>query len=248
MKTATTLTAALLLVTVHAATCVAQESASISLTGLRIQNASPQNRTSAPNTISPANRYTVSFSADTRVRGVGGALGSVFPTPVTIDQVLHRFDPTADFPETTVVQNCNASHPFVLASTTFSQSTTVTVVIPLTVNFSATFRSEIDANNVPGFSIISPVLTVSPAIIQPGYLEFTAGTLTFARNPRPACDSIDFNNNGVFPEDQDVIDFFAVLAGAECATCSCIDFNANTVFPEDQDVIDFFTVLAGGDC
>jgi hypothetical protein len=30
------------------------------------------------------------------------------------------------------------------------------------------------------------------------------------------CDSIDFNNNFVFPEDQDVIDFFNVLAGAAC--------------------------------
>jgi hypothetical protein len=31
-----------------------------------------------------------------------------------------------------------------------------------------------------------------------------------------ACNSIDFNANGVFPEDQDVIDFFNVLAGGEC--------------------------------
>ena len=59
---------------------------------------------------------------------------------------------------------------------------------------------------------------------------------------------IDFNNNGVFPEDQDVIDFFNVLAGAECETCRSIDINGNGVFPEDQDVIDFFTVLAGGPC
>ena len=64
----------------------------------------------------------------------------------------------------------------------------------------------------------------------------------------PACDSIDFNNNGVFPEDQDVIDFFNVLAGVECSTCNDIDFNNNGVFPEDQDVIDFFNVLAGGTC
>ncbi|HLP84141.1 MAG TPA: kelch repeat-containing protein [Phycisphaerales bacterium] len=63
-----------------------------------------------------------------------------------------------------------------------------------------------------------------------------------------ACDSIDFNNNGVFPEDQDVVDFFTVLAGGSCATCSDIDFNNNQVFPEDQDVIDFFNVLAGGTC
>ena len=62
------------------------------------------------------------------------------------------------------------------------------------------------------------------------------------------CNDIDFNNNTVFPEDQDVIDFFNVLAGAECLVCDDIDFNNNSVFPEDQDVIDFFTVLAGGTC
>ena len=62
------------------------------------------------------------------------------------------------------------------------------------------------------------------------------------------CDGIDFNNNGVFPEDQDVIDFFNVLAGAECSVCNDIDFNNNNVFPEDQDVIDFFNVLAGAEC
>ncbi len=63
-----------------------------------------------------------------------------------------------------------------------------------------------------------------------------------------ACDDIDFNNNEVFPEDQDVVDFFDVLAGATCAACNDIDFNNNGVFPEDQDVIDFFNVLAGGQC
>ncbi len=70
----------------------------------------------------------------------------------------------------------------------------------------------------------------------------------------PACDGIDFNNNGVFPEDQDIADFFDVLAGGDPATCNAvvgcndIDFNNNGVFPEDQDVIDFFDVLAGGEC
>ncbi|HLP85204.1 MAG TPA: zinc-dependent metalloprotease family protein [Phycisphaerales bacterium] len=66
--------------------------------------------------------------------------------------------------------------------------------------------------------------------------------------PAAGCDSIDFNNNSVFPEDQDVVDFFNVLAGGSCPTCGDIDFNNNGVFPEDQDVIDFFNVLAGGDC
>ena len=62
------------------------------------------------------------------------------------------------------------------------------------------------------------------------------------------CDSIDFNANGVYPEDQDVIDFLNVLAGATCATCNDIDFNNNGVYPEDGDVMDFFYVLAGGAC
>ena len=65
------------------------------------------------------------------------------------------------------------------------------------------------------------------------------------------CDDIDFNNNNVFPEDQDVIDFFNVLSGGTCSpgnTCSDIDFNNNGVFPEDDDIIDFFNVLAGGTC
>ena len=66
----------------------------------------------------------------------------------------------------------------------------------------------------------------------------------------PACDSIDFNGNGVFPEDQDAVDYFTVLAGGACdtGTCNDIDFNNNGVFPEDQDVFDFFNVLAGGNC
>jgi len=34
---------------------------------------------------------------------------------------------------------------------------------------------------------------------------------------RPVPCSVDFDNNGVFPEDQDIIDFFYVLAGGECS-------------------------------
>ncbi|MFN7314264.1 MAG: hypothetical protein ACK5ZG_08990 [Phycisphaerae bacterium] len=39
---------------------------------------------------------------------------------------------------------------------------------------------------------------------------------TVAISPNAPCDDIDFNNNGVFPEDQDVLDFFNVLAGGGC--------------------------------
>lgn len=83
-----------------------------------------------------------------------------------------------------------------------------------------------------------------------GSVTSDAATLTVGPCGSPNCDSIDFNGNGVFPEDQDVIDFFNVLAGGECSTNTCndIDFNNNQVFPEDQDVIDFFNRLAGAEC
>ncbi len=63
------------------------------------------------------------------------------------------------------------------------------------------------------------------------------------------CD-IDFNNDGVFPDDLDVVDFLSVLAGGACSQPNCdnIDFNNDGVFPDDQDVLDFFAVLAGAPC
>jgi len=91
---------------------------------------------------------------------------------------------------------------------------------------------------------------------DPSLNEFSAVGFRVSQHPAPSpvCDDIDVNNNTVFPEDQDVIDFFDVLAGGNPATCDAalgcqdIDFNNNGVFPEDQDVVDFFNVLAGGAC
>ncbi len=88
-------------------------------------------------------------------------------------------------------------------------------------------------------------IRVSPASGQ------TGTRLNVNYQIRGVCDSIDFNNNGAFPEDFDVIDFFNVLAGGACTNdpnCNDIDFNNNGVFPEDEDVIAFFRVLAGGTC
>ena len=49
-----------------------------------------------------------------------------------------------------------------------------------------------------------------------GPLLSSPATITYDTNCAAVCNSIDFNNNGVFPEDQDVIDFFNVLAGGTC--------------------------------
>jgi hypothetical protein len=63
-----------------------------------------------------------------------------------------------------------------------------------------------------------------------------------------ACDSIDFNNDTLFPDDTDLIEFLAALAGNPCPACNDIDFNNDGLFPDDNDLIAFLRVLAGGSC
>jgi subtilisin-like proprotein convertase family protein len=64
------------------------------------------------------------------------------------------------------------------------------------------------------------------------------------------CDSIDFNGDGIFPDNQDFIDFLAVFSGGSCPTGACgdIDFNNDGVFPDNQDVSDLLGVFAGQSC
>jgi hypothetical protein len=66
----------------------------------------------------------------------------------------------------------------------------------------------------------------------------------------PVCNSLDFNRDGLFPDDADLIDFLSVLAGGHCSTNNCdgIDFNNDGLFPDDADLVSFLRVLAGGEC
>jgi hypothetical protein len=76
--------------------------------------------------------------------------------------------------------------------------------------------------------------------------------LTFITNAvaGPTCDSIDFNGDGVFPDLQDVVEFFFVFGGGACTTGTCndIDFNNDGVFPDLQDVVKYLDVFGGGNC
>jgi hypothetical protein len=67
----------------------------------------------------------------------------------------------------------------------------------------------------------------------------------------PNCNSIDFNRDGLFPDDLDLIDFLSVLEGGPCSTgdlCGGIDFNNDDIFPSDEDLVAYLRVLAGGPC
>ncbi len=71
----------------------------------------------------------------------------------------------------------------------------------------------------------------------------------------PVCDSIDFDNDGLFPEDEDLLDLLAVLAGGQCererwglGLCNDIDINNDGLFPSDEDLVGYLRLLAGGNC
>jgi hypothetical protein len=69
----------------------------------------------------------------------------------------------------------------------------------------------------------------------------------------PCCDTIDFNNDTLFPDSADLDDFVAVLAGGPGACsnaplCNDIDFNNDGFFPDSADLDAVLSRLAGGPC
>ncbi|HYF14247.1 MAG TPA: hypothetical protein VD971_04150 [Phycisphaerales bacterium] len=66
----------------------------------------------------------------------------------------------------------------------------------------------------------------------------------------PQCDSIDFNGDQLFPDNQDIEDFFSVFGGGPCSTGTCgdIDFNNDELFPDNTDIEVFLSVFGGGPC
>jgi trimeric autotransporter adhesin len=67
----------------------------------------------------------------------------------------------------------------------------------------------------------------------------------------PCCDSIDFNNDGLFPDTQDIDDFLSVFGGGPCSNdpnCNDIDFNNDGLFPDTLDIDSLLSVFGGGDC
>jgi hypothetical protein len=62
------------------------------------------------------------------------------------------------------------------------------------------------------------------------------------------CSDIDFNNDGSFPSDDDLVAYLRTLAGETCDACDSIDFNNDGITPSDDDLLAFLRVLAGGTC
>ncbi len=65
------------------------------------------------------------------------------------------------------------------------------------------------------------------------------------------CDSIDFNNDGFFPDTLDIDDFLSVFSGAPCSNdpnCADTDFNNDGLYPDTLDIDSLLSVFSGGPC
>ncbi len=65
------------------------------------------------------------------------------------------------------------------------------------------------------------------------------------------CDSIDFNNDELFPDTADIDDLLSVFSGGPCTNdpnCNDIDFNNDGLFPDTADIDDMLRVFSGGPC
>ncbi|HYF14464.1 MAG TPA: immunoglobulin domain-containing protein [Phycisphaerales bacterium] len=67
----------------------------------------------------------------------------------------------------------------------------------------------------------------------------------------PLCDSIDFNADGLFPDNLDLVDYLSVFGGGPCTNdpnCGDLDFNNDGLFPDNEDIFALFRVFGGGVC
>lgn len=72
----------------------------------------------------------------------------------------------------------------------------------------------------------------------------------FLRIGEYPCNDIDYNNDGIFPDVQDLLDFLDVFGGGPCPTprCDGLDFNNDGIFPDNDDLFLFLNVFGGGSC
>ncbi|MGD9692571.1 MAG: dockerin type I repeat-containing protein [Phycisphaerales bacterium] len=147
--------------------------ASIPLAGLQIRHGVNQSRTSAPDTVGPAFFYDTTVSG--MARGVGGALGVLYPNPTPIEEIIAGLTGQPAPALGGRVVNTGGTLP--VSAPPFTESGS-TVVLGITVNYAVTLSTSIDAAGVVSFSITG--VTLSPSILV-GYLEFTSGSVVVER-------------------------------------------------------------------
>ncbi|MFN0132831.1 MAG: GC-type dockerin domain-anchored protein [Phycisphaerales bacterium] len=195
------------------AATLAQQSVTINLTDVRLQNGLAQTRSSAPSTISPSFRYTYAISGS--AVGSGFILGTLFPNPTPLAQIFETLQPGSSAFLNGTADNCPGTHPVSLSDQPLSGSQ---VLLGITINFAANLTTGIDASNFATFSLTNVVLTPSSLV---GSLRITTGSAVITRVPLcpTNCD------NSTSPPVLNVNDFICFLnkfsTGDVSANCDC---------------------------
>ncbi|MFO0832788.1 MAG: hypothetical protein U0637_13230 [Phycisphaerales bacterium] len=106
-------------------------------------------------------------------------------------------------------------------------------------------------------NVLSSVDEVRITTMRPGYFysanwwEARVDNIAvWAATGGPVCDSVDFNNDSLFPDTADIDDFLSVFSGGTCSTNACndVDFNNDGLFPDTMDIDSLLSVFSGGSC
>ena len=87
-------------------------------------------------------------------------------------------------------------------------------------------------------------------VVSTGCGTDTSASALVTVNP-PGCDTIDFNGDGLYPDNLDLVDFLSVFGGGACSNdpnCGDLDFNNDGLFPDNEDIFSLFRVFGGGAC
>ncbi|MFO0830442.1 MAG: hypothetical protein U0637_01240 [Phycisphaerales bacterium] len=96
----------------------------------------------------------------------------------------------------------------------------------------------------------NPIVSWNGAPIGTGAYRITLTGACFPTSG-PVCDSVDFNNDELFPDTQDIDDFLTVFSGGPCTNdpnCNDVDFNNDGLFPDTLDIDALLSVFSGGPC
>ncbi|MFO0831019.1 MAG: hypothetical protein U0637_04145 [Phycisphaerales bacterium] len=86
-------------------------------------------------------------------------------------------------------------------------------------------------------------------VIAPGFhAVYGVGTVDLVFDG--LCDTLDFNQDELFPDTADIDDFLSVFSGGACGTGACgdLDFNNDGLFPDTTDIDALLSVFSGGPC
>lgn len=134
----------------------------------------------------------------------------------------------------------------------FRTLVTLTLATTAHAQFAITWSTVEPGNSASGGSFGVVGVAGQPdagAVMAGGGFALTGGYIV-PSDGFAACDSIDFNRDGLYPDTADIDDLLSVFSGGPCSTGTCADtdFNNDGLFPDTADIDSLLSVFSGGAC